>query len=206
MFISGALALLLTAASLVADSRQSAPSPPADRRAAAAPRSVDAPALPRDYTIGADDRLAITFWGDKELDSEVVVRPDGRISLPLLNDVDAAGLTPDELRERLVAVAKQFVTEPAPTVVVKEIHSRRVFITGNVEKPGPYALNGPMTVLQLIATAGGLREFVSGKNIVIVRNDAGRQSRLSFDYQRVVKGRDIRQNIELRPGDTIIVP
>lgn len=162
--------------------------------------------LPPGYTIGADDRLAISFWRDKDLSAEVVVRPDGRISLPLLNDVQAAGLTPDQLRERLIEAAGQFVDDPNATVIVKEIHSRRAFITGNVEKPGMYVLNGPMTVMQLIASAGGLREFVGGRNIVILRREADRDIRFGFDYQAVVKGRGLQQNIELRPGDTVIVP
>jgi polysaccharide export outer membrane protein len=178
--------------------------PSADARASAATAS-SAP-VPHGYTIGADDRLVISFWGEKDLNAEVVVRPDGRISLPLLNDVEAAGLTPDELRTRLLAAAKQFVAEPAPTVVVKEIHSRRVFITGNVEKPGTYPLNADLTVLQLIAMAGGLKEFVSGKNIVVVRAEGGNQLRLRFNYEDVVRGKNLAQNRQLRPGDTVIVP
>lgn len=180
---------------------------PASPSARGASTSDAAASLPRGYTIGADDRLSITFWGDdKELNADVTVRPDGKVSLPLLNDVDAAGLTPDELRERLVAAAKRFVEAPAPTVVVTEIHSRRVFITGNVEKPGLYKLNSPMTVLQLIATAGGLRDFVSGKNIVIVRSSGPKPGRFKFNYQDVIAGKKLGQNIGLEPGDTVIVP
>ena len=171
--------------------------------AAASSRAPIPVTPPPDYTIGPDDRLSIVFWRDTELSADVVVRPDGQISLPLLNDVQAAGLTPDELRARLLLAAGVFIKDPAATVVVKEIHSRRVFITGSVDKPGAYPLNGPTTVLQLIATAGGLREFVSGKNIVVVR--AG-QWRFKFNYQAVVAGKALHQNIELRPGDTVIVP
>ena len=162
--------------------------------------------VPAGYVIGADDRLTINFWRDKELSADVVVRPDGRISLPLLNDVEAAGLTPEQLRRRLLEAASRFVEDPSPTVVVREIHSRRVYITGNVEKPGAYPLNTPMTVVQLIATAGGLKEFIAGKNIVILRHEAGRDVRFAFDYQAVLKGRKLQQNIEMRPGDTVIVP
>jgi polysaccharide biosynthesis/export protein len=162
--------------------------------------------LPPGYVIGVEDLLAISFWRDKDLSAEVVVRPDGRISLPLLNDVQAAGLTPEELRNRVQELARALVEDPTPTVVVKEIHSRQAFITGNVQKPGAYPLNTPITVMQLIATAGGLREFVAGKNIVVLRRDAGRDVRLSFDYQAVMKGRHLQQNVELRPGDTVIVP
>jgi polysaccharide export outer membrane protein len=181
----------------------------ADQRPQAAARSMAAaaeradPVPPPGYTIGPSDRLSIVFWRDTEISSEVVVRPDGLISLPLLNDVAAAGLTPDQLRERLLAAAARFIDEPAATVVVKEINSRRVFITGSVEKPGAYPLNGPTTVLQLIATAGGLREFVSGKNIIIVRNG---NARVKFNYRDVVAGKRLQQNIDLRPGDTVIVP
>lgn len=162
--------------------------------------------LPAGYVIGVDDRLGIDFWRDKDLSADVIVRPDGRISLPLLNDVQAAGLTPEELRGRLRQLASTLIEDPTPTVVVKEIRSRQAFITGNVQKPGAYPLNTPMTVLQLIATAGGLREFVAGKNIVILRRDAGRDVRMPFDYQAVMKGRKLQQNIELRPRDTVIVP
>lgn len=173
--------------------------PPASRGGAAVK-------LPPGYVIGVDDRLEISFWREKELSADVVVRPDGRISLPLLNEVQAAGLTPEQLRGALLEAAESLVDDPAATVVVKEIHSRRAFITGNVEKPGMYPLNVPMTVLQLIASAGGLREFVGGKNIVIVRREGDRDVRLPFDYQAVVTGRRLQQNIELRPGDTVIVP
>ena len=102
----------------------------------------------------------------------------------------------------MLDAAGRFIEDPAATVVVKEIHSRRVFITGNVDKPGAYPLTGPTTVLQLIAMAGGLREFVSGKNIAIVRG----ANRVTFDYPSVVSGKKLFQNIELRPGDTVIVP
>lgn len=175
----------------------------ADRSAAPGGTSVT---LPAGYVIGVDDRLEITFWRDKDLSAEVVVRPDGRISLPLLNDVQAAGLTPEELRHSVLQLARTLVEDPTPTVVVKEIHSRQAFITGNVQKPGAYPLNTPITVLQLIATAGGLRDFVAGKNIVVLRRTAGRDVRLPFDYQAVMKGRQLQQNVELRPGDTVIVP
>jgi polysaccharide export outer membrane protein len=170
-------------------------------------RPLETPAkLPPGYVIGVDDHLAISFWRDKELSADVVVRPDGRISLPLLNEVQAAGLTPEQLRGALVQAAEALMNDPNATVVVKEIHSRRAFITGNVEKPGMYPLNVPMTVVQLIATAGGLREFVAGKNIVILRREGGQDVRFPFDYPAVVSGRRLQQNIELRPGDTVIVP
>jgi polysaccharide export outer membrane protein len=195
------IALLIVVACLMAPVPAASGQPQrAPSRAAAA---VPLPVPPPDYTIGPDDRLSIVFWKDTEITSDVIVRPDGRISLPLLNDVHAAGLTPDQLRERLLVAASKFIADPAATVVVKEINSRHVFITGSVEKPGSYPLKGPTTVLQLIATAGGLREFVSGKNIVVVRPG---NTRIKFNYQDVVGGKKLNQNIELRPGDTVIVP
>jgi polysaccharide biosynthesis/export protein len=158
------------------------------------------------YVIGADDVLAIRFWGQNDMSAEVSVRPDGRVTLPLLNDIQAAGLTPEQLRDILVEAAQKFVEDPNATVTVKQINSRKVFITGQVEKPGPYSLTGSTTVLQLIAMAGGLKEFADGKNISLMRADGVRQVIFEFNYQEVLKRKNLQQNIELRPGDTIVVP
>ena len=127
--------------------------------------------------------LSIVFWRDKDMSADVVVRPDGKISLPLLNDVQAAGLTPDQLRDQLTKAAAKFVEEPNATVVVKEIHSRKVFITGNVAKAGTYPLTGDMTVLQLIAVAGGLLEYADSKNIVVMRTEDGRAAVVQVQLQ-----------------------
>jgi polysaccharide export outer membrane protein len=169
---------------------------------------VNAPAsvpLPAGYTIGTDDVLSIVFWRDKDMSADVVVRPDGKISLPLLNDVDAAGLTPEQLRAKLTEAASKFVTEPNATVVVKEIKSRKVFIPGNVAKPGPYPLNGDMTVLQLVAVSGGLLEYADAKNILVMRNENGRQESYKFNYNDVTHQKHLEQNISLKPGDTVVV-
>jgi polysaccharide export outer membrane protein len=162
--------------------------------------------LPPGYVIGAEDVLSIVFWRDKDMSADVVVRPDGKISLPLLNDVDAAGLTPDQLRNELVKAASKYVEDPNATVVVKEIHSRKVFITGNVAKAGTYPLMGDMNVLQLIALAGGLAEYADSKNITIMRSEGGRQQSFKFNYKDVTKQKHVEQNIVLKPGDTVIVP
>jgi polysaccharide biosynthesis/export protein len=146
------------------------------------------------------------YWRDKDMSAEVTVRPDGKISLPLLNDLQAAGLTPDQLRDRLVAESKRFIEDPNVTVVVRQINSRKVFITGEVNKPGPYPLSGPTTVLQLIAVAGGLRDYADEKNIVIVRTENGRQASYRFNYKDVASRKNLGQNIALKPGDTVIVP
>lgn len=168
--------------------------------------TAPAPAATPDYVIGPDDVLSIVFWQEKELSTEVVVRPDGNISLPLLNDLKAAGMTPHELRDRIVQEARRFVEDPNATVVVKQVNSRKVFITGQVHKPGAYPLTGPTTVVQLIATAGGLVEFANIKNILVVRHENGRQVPQRVNYKEILDLKNLAQNIALKPGDTVIVP
>lgn len=162
--------------------------------------------VPADYKIGSDDVLNIVFWREPDMSAEVVVRPDGKISLPLINEVQALGHTPEELRTVLMTQAKRFIADPNVAVVVRQIHSRKVFITGHVERPGSYPLGGPTTVLQLIALAGGLREYADSKHIVIMRSDSGRSVSLPFNYNDISKRKNLQQNVELRPGDTVIVP
>lgn len=161
---------------------------------------------PPDYVIGPDDVLSVLYWREKDMSADVTVRPDGKITLPLLNDIAAAGLTPDQLREMLTAAAKKYVEEPSITVLVKAINSRKVFLTGQVAKVGPYPLTASMTVMQLIATAGGLLEYADGKNIVVLRTEAGRQIAFRVNYKDLLDRKNLKQNIELRPGDTVIVP
>ena len=174
-----------------------------DPAAGGAPASAT---LPPGYVIGPDDVLSIVFWRDKDMSADVVVRPDGRISLPLLNDIEAAGITPEELRVQLEKAAVKYIAEPNATVVVKTINSRKVYITGNVLKPGTYPLNGDMSVLQLIAVAGGLQEYADSKKIVVMRKEEGRDQFFSFNYKDVVKQKNVQQNIGLKPGDTVVVP
>ena len=198
------LALVLAAAASLAAQQQ-----PANGKAATPPAGTTVPAgvtPPPDYVIGPDDVLTVVFWREKELSSEVSVRPDGKITLPLMNDVQAAGLTPEQLRDELTKVAGKYVEGPTVTVVVKAINSRKVFITGMVSKPGPYSLTGPTTVTQLIAMAGGLHEFAEKDNITILRQEQGREVAYRFNYKDVMKRKNLQQNIELKPGDTIIVP
>jgi polysaccharide export outer membrane protein len=173
---------------------------------ATVPAAPGAVPIPPDYVIGADDVLSIVYWRDKDMTGEVTVRPDGKISLPLLNDIHAAGLTPTQLRDRLTEESRRYIEDPNVTVVVHQINSRKVFITGEVSKPGPYPLTEPTTVLQLIAVAGGLRDYADSKKIVVVRNENGRPVSYPFNYKDVVTRKNLRQNIELKPGDTVIVP
>lgn len=181
--------------------------PPAVPAAATAITPKDAiPPVPAGYVIGTDDVLSIVFWREKEMSGDVVVRPDGKISLPLLNDMQAAGLTPDQLRESLREAANQYLAGPSVTVIVKQINSLRVFITGEVGKPGAYPLTTPTTVMQLIAVAGGVTEYADKKHIVVMRIEDGRQTLFPFNYETLQKRRNVRQDIQLKPGDTVIVP
>lgn len=174
--------------------------------AAAAPVLPAGVAPPNGYVIGPDDQLSIVYWREKDLSADVVVRPDGLISLPLLNDVKASGLTPEQLRVAITQGASKFVEEPTVSVVVKAINSRKVFITGQVAKPGPFPLSGPTTVLQLISLAGGVAEYAKKSEIVVLRNENGKQTTFPFNYEQVMKRKNLGQNIELQPGDTVIVP
>ena len=182
---------------------------------AAAPLAAAVPAaatsatvvnVPAEYTIGPDDVMKVDFWRDKEMSSEVTVRPDGKISLPLINELQAAGLTPAQLRDRISEEAKKYVEDPTVTVEVKVINSRKIFITGEVRKPGPYPLTGNTTVLQLISIAGGLGDYAKSEKIRIVRNEGGKQVAFKFNYKEVLNSNKLAQNIELKPGDTVVVP
>ena len=161
---------------------------------------------PADYVLGADDVLTVVFWRDKDMSGDVVVRPDGKITLPLVNEVMAAGLTPEELRAQLTTMAGKLIEEPNITVIVKAINSRKVFVMGQVGKPGPYMLSDRATVLQILAIAGGVLEYAKSKDIIIMRTENGKQLSFKFNYKDVSAGKNLKQNIELKPGDTVIVP
>ena len=156
--------------------------------------------------IGPDDVLTVVVWRDKEMSGDVVVRPDGKITLPLVNEVQAAGLTPDQLRAELTALASKLIEEPAITVIVKAINSRKIFVMGQVGKPGLYMLSDRITVLQMLAIAGGVLEYAKAKDIRIMRTENGKQLSFKFNYKDVSAGKNLKQNIELKPGDTVIVP
>ncbi len=162
--------------------------------------------VPADYVIGADDMLNVVFWTAKEMSHEVLVRPDGKISLPLIDDVPAAGLTPLQLSQHISALAVKFVRDTGNTVIVTRINSRRVYVVGEVSNPGPFPLAGEMTVLQAIGQAGGFLEGANKGDVVIVRMEKnGQERRFKFNYNDVLRGRNLQQNIRLMPGDTILV-
>jgi polysaccharide export outer membrane protein len=175
--------------------------------AAQSPPVQSAP-LPPSYVIGVQDILGVVFWReqDKALSTDVVVRPDGRISVPMLNDIRAAGLTPEQLATAIQQAAAKYIREPAATVIVREIRSRKVSVIGEVTKPGTVQLGNEMHVLQAIAEAGGFLEHANKTNVAILRNEDGTERRFKFNYKEVVKGIKPEQNIRLMPGDTILVP
>lgn len=164
--------------------------------------------LPDGYRIGAGDALQIVVWKEPEASvPQAVVRADGKISMPLIKDVDAVGLTPRQLEESLADKLSKFINGPDVTVVAKEIRSLKVYIMGGVKKEGPVTLLSPMTVLQVINEAGGLTDYAKRKKIYILRRDEnGKQIRLPFDYQAVIKGEQPAQNIFVMPNDTVVVP
>ena len=168
------------------------------------------PAPPPDYKIGVDDVLTVFLWREKEISGDFVVRPDGKVSIPLMNDLAAAGLTVDEFRKVVEEAAKTHFTDPTVTITVKEMRSRKVFIQGSVNKQGAYIISGPMTISQLISQAGGLLEWADKKNILVIsaslKDKNGQPLTYKVNYDDLMKGRNVaRNNIELRPGDTVIV-
>ena len=200
MRVAVLMGMSLMAATLLA---QSAVSDKVEKPAPAA-QAPDAPSA-GDYVIGADDQLRITVWKEPDLSETLPVRPDGKISMPLLNDVQAAGLTPLQLKDSITDKLKKFIADPRVTVVVTAMNSQRVFVTGEVVHSGPITLLPHMTVLQALAQAG-FTQFANLKAIYLLRSQNGKQEKLPFNYKDVVKGNHPEQNIELKPGDTVVVP
>ncbi len=157
------------------------------------------------YVIGPSDVMSITVWKEPSLSSTLPVRPDGMISMSLLNDVQAAGFTPMKLAESITSKLKKFIQDPQVSIVITEVNSKRVYLLGEVGKPGPVPLISGMTVLQVISSAGGLSQFANSKKIYVLRNDGGAQRKIAFNYKQALKGA-ISQNISLQAGDTIVVP
>jgi polysaccharide biosynthesis/export protein len=158
------------------------------------------------YLIGAQDVLDVSVWKEPDLSRQVPVRPDGKISLPLLNDVQAAGLTPTELAVQITTGLDKFMTSPQVTVIVSQINSQRIYILGEVARVGAYVLLPGMTVLQALSNAGGFTAFSNVKSIYVMRQENGKPQKYFFNYKEVVSGKKTEQNIELKAGDTIVVP
>lgn len=158
------------------------------------------------YVIGPQDVLDINVWKEPELSRTIPVRPDGKISLPLINDIQAAGLTPLQLAAEVKSSLDKFVTNPQITVIVSQINSQRIYLLGEVGKPGAFPMIPDMTVLQALSNAGGISQFAKAKKIYVLRDENGKQQKLFFNYKEVIAGQRTEQNIALKPGDTIVVP
>jgi polysaccharide export outer membrane protein len=158
-----------------------------------------------DYVLGSDDQLHITVWKEADFSVTLPVRPDGKISLPLINDIQAAGLTPMELRDSITEKLKKYIADPRVTVVVTAMNSRRVFVSGEVVHTGAIPLLPNMTMLQALANAG-FTQFANLKGIYVLRMENGKQVKLPFNYRQVIKGNHPEENIMLKPGDTVVVP
>jgi polysaccharide export outer membrane protein len=182
---------------------------PADRPSlpeTSAPPASDTAKAPADsYVIGASDMIAVTVFKEPTLSGSLLVRPDGMISMPLLGDVKASGKTPLELADEITVKLKKYVQDPNVTVILNQNNSKIVYLMGEVGKPGPIAMTPGMTLLQAIATAGGLSPFANSKKIYILRNSSGKQEKIPVQYKQALKG-DSSRNLILNTGDTIVVP
>ncbi|MGA7928935.1 MAG: polysaccharide biosynthesis/export family protein [Candidatus Sulfotelmatobacter sp.] len=178
--------------------------PPPDKSAAPVVQPPGAE-VPSDYIIGADDTLHISVWNEAQLNATLPVRPDGKISLPLLDDVQAAGLTPVQLKNSIKEKLKKYIGDPRVTVVVTAMNSQRIYVLGEVLHTGAMPLLPHMTMLQALSSAG-FTQFANLKAVYLLRTQGGQQTKIRFNYKDALKGKDTQQNIVLRPGDTIVVP
>lgn len=162
---------------------------------------------PSDYVIGVDDVLAINVWKETEISRTVQVRPDGKISLPLVGEIQAAGQQPLQLQQQIADKLKSYISDPEVTVIVQEVHSKKFNVIGEVQRPGTYALSNSSTVLDAIALAGGFKDFAKQTKIYVLRiQPNGSRTRIPFNYKKVVKGKALKENVPLQNGDTIVVP
>lgn len=159
-----------------------------------------------DYKIGPDDVLDVSVWKETELTKTLPVRPDGKISMPLLNDVQAAGLTPTQLAQSITVRLKKYLADPQVTVIVAQINSQRVYVIGEVTRPGAYPLLPGMNILQAISSAGGLTPYANSKKIFLLRNENQAQNKYPFNYKDVVDGKKPEENLAIKAGDTVVVP
>lgn len=161
---------------------------------------------PREYVLGSEDVLQVLVWKDANLSATVSIRPDGKISLPLIGDLQASGLTTTELKQTIKKRLSLYKTVPIVTVIVKEINSLSVFVLGEVTKPGKYKLKSEVTLLQAITLSGGFTQYASTNKIILLRRINGKEERLKIKYDRIISGKDPEGNLLLKRGDTIIVP
>jgi len=178
---------------------------PVNKPAPAATPALAAGTASDSYVIGASDVLTVTVWKEPTLSGNVLVRPDGMISLPLLGDVQASGMTPLQLADQIAKKLKKFVQDPNVSVVISQIHSKVVYLLGEVARKGPIEMTPGMTLLEAISSAGGLTDYANAKKIYILRDEAGTHQKIPVHYKEALKGNS-ELNLVLKPGDTIVVP
>jgi polysaccharide export outer membrane protein len=201
----GLSALVLLAASGICLAQGAPPDPPSGASPSAHPlNSVTTPQSDAAYKIGVGDVLHVTVWEEPQFTEVAIVRPDGMISVPLISDITVLGMTPQAAEAILTERLLKFVHKPRVTVTVQEIRSRMVYITGEVERPGAYPLIGSMNVVQLVSRSGGLTDFAKKNRVYVLRKGSG--ARINIDYRKVLKGQSPEQNVELAPGDIVVVP
>jgi polysaccharide export outer membrane protein len=177
------------------------------REKASQPNQPNVKGVVDDYIIGPSDVLAVNVWKDTELTRTVTVRPDGKISLPLIGELAVSGLTASSVQRLITQRLTEYVSKPQVTVIVQEVKSKTYIVVGKVAKPGAYELGKPTSVLEAIAIAGGFLDFAKPDKVYIIRQrDGGPSETLHFDYKKVIKGKNAEQNVELKNGDTIVVP
>jgi polysaccharide biosynthesis/export protein len=169
-------------------------------------RREDIQPTPEDYIIGEEDVLTVTVWKEKDLSGTAVVRPDGKITVPLVGEINVVGMKPAQLQKLLEEKFGPFITMAQVSVTVNQINSRKIYLIGQVVREGTVPINGSMTVLQVLAGAGGLRDFAKRKKIYLLRKRGDQEIRFPFDYDAAIRGRKTEQNIRVEPGDTIVVP
>lgn len=175
-------------------SRPIAPNPP--------PEGVGAAVDPRTYVIGAEDIISVRVWREPDFTAPYGVRPDGKITIPLVGDLQAAGLTPQRLSEQLEQALSEYINKPDVTVTIQQVNSKKFFLTGEVNRPGEYPLVTPTRIFDALSNAGGFRDFANKKKIILIRG----AERYRFNYQDVLRGKNLGQNIFLENGDTVVVP
>ncbi len=176
------------------------------KSASTAPVPISIPPDSDKYLIGPEDVLFIQVWKEDALSQQVLVRSDGKISLPLIDEVQAVGLTPLQLKELLIRKFKEYIDDPQITVMVREARSFKIYVLGQVARPGVITLAGETSILQVISMAGGFTEWANQKKILLIRNEKGKENRKTINFKKIISGDDINANILLKPGDTIIVP
>src|SRR5579872_3576451 len=202
--LAGGLGLAWLAAAPILAQKEPAPVAAGRGDAPPAPPKPDSSVAvdPKTYVIGAQDVLSIKVWREQDFTGLYTVRPDGKITIPLLGDVQASGLTPERLGEQLKQGLSNFINAPDVSVSLQTVNSKKFYITGEVNRPGEYVLAIPTKVFDALSNSGGFRDFANKKKIIIIRGT----DRLKFNYQDILKGKNLEQNIFLENGDTVVVP